>query len=110
MSNDHDRVFALIGEAIDATPGATLREIAARLRIHPQTVAGIIRHVTGLNAEVWRQRRVAARAGRALGDHPEMSIKEVAALCSLTTNGLRRLLVRQYGLTPTQMRSRVRDR
>ena len=105
MSCDHGRAFLLVAAEIDAMPSATLRTIAVRLRIHPQTVAAIIRDATGLKAECWRQRRLAEKAHHGLVDHPEMSIKEIAARFGMTTNGLRRLMQRQYGLTSTRIRS-----
>lgn len=105
MSCDYRRAFGLIEAMLDATPGATLRAMSAKLRLHPDTTAAIIRQVTGKSASAWRQEAVAARARQVLREHPTVSVKEVAAGVNLTSNGLRRLLLRQFRLTPTQIRT-----
>jgi AraC-like DNA-binding protein len=105
MSCDHGRVFALIVAAFDAAPGAKLRQIAANLRVHRHTVAAIIQQQTGLRPRVWRRREIACRAKSVLIDWPTLSVKEVAAKFDLTSNGLRRLLLRECGLTPTALRA-----
>lgn len=109
VSFDHRRAFVLIKTAFDADPGAKLRDLYARLKIHRDTGAAIIWEAAGLKPEVWRQREINRQATELLVGHPTKSVKEVAAQFKLTTNGLRRLTVRQCGLTPTEIR-RTRTR
>jgi AraC-like DNA-binding protein len=110
MSSDHDRVFALIVAACNAAPGASLRQVAARLRVHRHTVSGILLEETGFTWRAWRRREVATHARDMLIQQPGLSVKEVAAGVDLTTNGLRRLLLREFGLTPTEIRRGRRRR
>lgn len=104
ISYDHRRAFALIQAAFDAEPGAKLRNLYARLKIHRDTGAAIIWEATGLTPEDWRQREIKRQAAELLAGQPTKSVKEVAAHFNLTTNGLRRLTLRQCGLTPTEIR------
>lgn len=88
-------------------PGATIVGLAARLRLHRETLGRIITVATGLSAGAWREEQIEQGVRRALMASPTDSIKEVAARFGFTTSGLRRFTVRRCGMTPTQLR-RVR--
>lgn len=104
VSVDYDRVFALIVAVCEKRPSMSLGQTARHLQVHRHTVTTIIKEQTSLSWRTWRRRAVAARALRLLEERPMMSIKEVAAACELTTDGLRRLLIRECGRTPTDLR------
>jgi AraC-like DNA-binding protein len=104
MSYNYRSTFPLIAAAFHASPRATVQQVAARLGVHPQTVGAIITRMTGLSPRVWRQQEIAFTALRMLSECPTMSVKEIGATFGLTTNGLRRLLLRTHGNTPTHVR------
>jgi AraC-like DNA-binding protein len=102
---DHGRLFVRVSAALRDHPGASLRELAGALRVHPHTLAQLIRARTGLTFSAWRNRHRTASACLLLRTRPELSIKEVAASAGFSsTSVFDRFLRRVCGRSPTECR------
>ena len=102
---DHARVFAQVAAALAGDPGASLRRLARALRIHPHTVAQVIREHTGTTFSDWRTRQRTTDACRLLRTRPDLSIKEVSAAAGFSsTSVFDRFLRRTCGRSPSECR------
>jgi AraC-like DNA-binding protein len=102
---DHARLFARVAAALALDPGASLRRLARGLRIHPHTVAQVIREHTGTTFSEWRTRQRVADACTLLRTHPDLSIKEVSAAAGFSsTSVFDRFLRRTCGRSPSECR------
>jgi AraC-like DNA-binding protein len=102
---DHVRLFARVSAALACDPGASLERLARNLRIHPHTVAQVIREQTGTSFSAWRARRRIADACMLLRTRPDLSIKEVAAAAGFSsTSVFDRFLRRTCGRSPSECR------
>ena len=76
-----------------------------RLRIHPHTVAQIVREQTGASFSAWRARCRLAQACTLLRTRPDLSIKEVAAAAGFSsTSVFDRFMRRTCGRSPSEYR------
>ena len=102
---DHARVFAQVAAALAGDPGASLQRLARALRIHPHTVAQVIREHTGTTFSDWRTRQRTTDACRLLRTRPDLSIKEVSAAAGFSsTSVFDRFLRRTCGRSPSEYR------
>ena len=102
---DYTRLFLRLTAVLSHSPGASLRKIAAELRIHPHTVALVVRRRTGLTYSAWRASRQFEIATRLLASRADLSIKEIAAAAGFSsTSVFDRFIRRRCGRSPTEWR------
>jgi AraC-like DNA-binding protein len=102
---DHARLFAQVAAALARDPGASLEVLARGLRIHPHTVAQVIREHTGMTFSDWRTRQRTTNACTLLRTRPDLSIKEVSAAAGFSsTSVFDRFLRRTCGRSPSEYR------
>jgi AraC-like DNA-binding protein len=97
-------LYTRICEEFARTPGATLSGVARRVGRHLHTVETEIEAESGKSPRDWKDERLAEAVEERLVAQPDRSVKEVAADFGRTTNGLRRLMRRHCGKTPTEIR------
>ena len=102
---DHARLFARLSAALGTDLTASLEQLARALRIHPHTVAQIVREQTGASFSAWRARCRLAQACTLLRTRPDLSIKEVAAAAGFSsTSVFDRFMRRTCGRSPSEYR------
>ena len=102
---DHARLFARLTAALGTDHGASLEQLARALRLHPHTVAQIVREQTGSSFSAWRARCRLAQACTLLRTRPDLSIKEVAAAAGFSsTSVFDRFMRRTCGRSPSEWR------
>jgi AraC-like DNA-binding protein len=102
---DHARLFVRLAAALARDPGASLACLSRGLRIHPHTLAQVIRGRTGVTFSEWRARQRIADACTLLRTRPDLSIKEVSAAAGFSsTSVFDRFLRRTCGRSPSQCR------
>jgi AraC-like DNA-binding protein len=105
---DHAGLFVRLSAALRNQPGASLKELARALRVHPHTLAQVVRAHAGISFSAWRTRCRTADACRLLRTRPELSIKEVAACAGFSsTSVFDRFLRRACGRSPSECRLAV---
>jgi AraC-like DNA-binding protein len=103
---DHPRLFHRIAAALHRDPGASLRSLARALRVHPNTLAAVVRAQTGRTFSAWRDARRFELASVLLRTRAELSIKEIAtALGFNSTSVFDRFLKRACGRSPSCCRT-----
>jgi methylphosphotriester-DNA--protein-cysteine methyltransferase len=104
---DHPGLYAQLSAAMDRQPGASLRTLAAGLRIHTHTAGAVIRRHSGMRFVEWRATRQATVACRLLRTRPELSVKEIAVAAGFSsTSVLDHFLRRTCGFSPSAFRQR----
>lgn len=102
---DYTRLFLRITAALSRSPGASLRKIAGELRVHPHTIALVVRRRTGLTYSAWRTARQLEIATRLLASRADLSIKEIGAAAGFSsTSVFDRFIRRRCGRSPTEWR------
>jgi AraC-like DNA-binding protein len=102
---DHARLFHRVDAAVQADSGASLRTLAHRLRVHPHTLAAVVRAQTGRTFSAWRDARRLERASVLLRTRADLSIKEIAAALGFnSTSVFDRFLKRVCGRSPSACR------
>jgi AraC-like DNA-binding protein len=102
---DHVRLFTRVSGALASDLTLSLRQLARHLRIHPHTLAQVIREHTGTSFSAWRARHRLAAARGLLGSRPDLSIKEIAAAAGFSsTSVFDRCFRRAFGCPPSQCR------
>jgi AraC-like DNA-binding protein len=103
---DHVRLFARAAAVLANDPSLSLRQLARHLRVHPHTLAHIIRERTGAGFSAWRARHRLVAARILFVSRPDLSIKEIAAATGFgSTAVFDRFIRRTCGCSPSQCRT-----
>ena len=107
---DHNRLFVRVYAVLTETPGASLHRIAGMLRVHPHTVAQVVREHTGISFSAWRGKRRLAVSCTLLRTRADLSIKEIAGAAGFSsTSVFDRFMRRTCGRSPSQCRDSSDD-